>query len=403
MDQIDKREVMSGRIRRLPEYLFAGINALKARTRAAGVDVIDLGMGNPDHPAPSFITDKLCEVARDSKAHRYSISRGLLHLRREMSKRYKERYDVDLDPETEVVVSIGSKEGLTHLMFAVIDEGDTVVVPSPTYPIHTFGVLLAGGAVVTLPLGDPRNLVMRLEATVAPMWPKPKMLILSFPHNPTSVTVDPGFFEDVVAFAKAHGLIVVHDLAYADLVFDDYQAPSFLQAKGAKDVGVEFFSMTKSYNMAGWRVGFMVGNKDVVGALIKIKSYLDYGIFTPIQVAAITALRSGMEPCREIAAVYRARRDIMVEGLRKMGWEMENPRATMYVWARIPDKFRGMGSLKFAEVLLEKAGVAASPGAGFGAEGEGYMRFALVENDERIRQALRNMKRAFHTTGSLAE
>jgi len=399
MDQANKPEIMANRIRRLPEYLFAGINALKARTRASGVDVIDLGMGNPDQPAPAFITDKLCEVARDSKAHRYSISRGLLHLRREMARRYKERYDVDLDPETEVVVTIGSKEGLTHLMFAIIDEGDTVVVPSPTYPIHTFGVLMAGGVVLTLPLGDPRNLVSRLEATVAPLSPKPKVLILSFPHNPTSVTVEPGFFNDVVTFAKAHGLIVLHDLAYADLVFEGYQAPSFLQAPGAKDVGVEFFSMTKSYNMAGWRVGFMVGNKDVVGALIKIKSYLDYGIFTPIQVAAITALRSGEGPCKEIAEVYRIRRDILVDGLRKMGWEMENPRATMYVWARIPEKFRAMGSLKFGEKMLVEAGVSASPGVGFGAEGEGYMRFATVENDERIRQALRNMKRVFQPAG----
>jgi alanine-synthesizing transaminase len=388
-----KREVMANRISRLPEYLFAGINKLKAKTRASGVDVIDLGMGNPDQPAPAFITDKLCEVARDSKAHRYSISRGLLHLRREMAKRYKERYGVDLDPETEVIVTIGSKEGLTHLMFAVIDEGDTVVVPSPTYPIHTFGVLMAGGVVVTLPLGDPRDLMKRLESTITPMHPKPKVLILSFPHNPTSVTVEPGFFDEVVAFARLHGVLVVHDLAYADLVFDGYQAPSFLQAKGAKEVGVEFFSMTKSYNMAGWRVGFMVGNSAVVGALTKIKSYLDYGIFTPIQVAAITALRSGDAPCREIAEVYRVRRDILVDGLRKMGWEMENPRATMYVWARIPEKFRAMGSLKFGEKMLVEAGVAASPGAGFGAEGEGYMRFASVENEERIRQALRNMKR----------
>jgi len=397
MEQHGKREIMSDRILRLPEYLFAGINKLKAKTRASGVDVIDLGMGNPDHPAPSFITDKLSEVARDSKAHRYSISRGLLHLRREMSKRYKERYDVDLDPETEVIVTIGSKEGLTHLMFAMIGEGDSVLVPSPTYPIHTFGVLLAGGAVVTLPLGDPSDLVKRLEAKIALMKPKPKILILSFPHNPTSVSVDPGFFEDVVALAKANDIIVVHDLAYADLVFDGYEAPSFLQAKGAKDVGVEFFSMTKSYNMAGWRVGFMVGNKEVVAALTKIKSYLDYGIFTPIQVAAISALRAGSGPCREIAEVYRARRDIMVEGLRKMGWEMENPRATMYVWARIPEKYRAMGSLKFAELLLTEAGVAASPGAGFGVEGEGYMRFAMVENEERIRQALRNMKRMFQS------
>jgi len=392
--------IMAGRIRRLPEYMFARINALKAASRARGVDVIDFGMGNPDHPAPDFIIDKLCEVARDSKAHRYSVSRGLLHLRREISKRYQARYGVEIDPETEAIVSIGSKEGLTHLMFALLDEGDKVVVPSPTYPIHTYGVLLAGGSVVTLPLGDPRDLVARLEATVAPLQPKPKMLILSFPHNPTSVTVEPGFFDGVVAFARAHGLLVIHDLAYADLTFDGYEAPSFLQAKGAKEVGVEFFSMTKSYNMAGWRVGFMVGNAAVVAALAKIKSYLDYGIFTPIQVAAITALRAGLAPCHEIAEVYRVRRDIMVEGLRKMGWEMETPRATMYVWARIPEKFRSMGSLKFAELLLEKSAVAVSPGVGFGAEGEGFVRFALVENEERTRQALRSMKKLSQSGGN---
>ncbi len=384
---------MAKRIRRLPDYLFARTNALKQQARARGVDVIDFGMGNPDRPAPSFITDKLCEVARDPKAHRYSASRGLPHLRQEIARWYAGRYGVTLDPDLETIVTIGSKEGLTHLAFAILDAGDTVIVPSPTYPIHTYSVLLAGGSLVTIPLGRPEELLERIGAAVATMHPKPKALILSFPHNPTTATVDPGFFDGVVAFARAHGLIVIHDLAYADVVFDGYQAPSFLQAPGAKEVGVEFFSMTKSYNMAGWRVGFMVGNAAIVAALAKLKSYLDYGIFTPIQVASITALRDGAEASREIAATYRARMEVMVDGLLKLGWEVARPRATMYLWARLPEAHRAGGSMAFAEKLLAEAGVAVSPGAGFGPEGEGFVRFALVENEERIRQALRNMRK----------
>jgi len=384
---------MSKRIRRLPEYLFARTNALKAKARSRGVDVIDFGMGNPDRPPAPVIIDKLCEAAHDPKAHRYSTSRGIPHLRRELVRMYQERWGVVLDPETEAIVTIGSKEGLTHLAFAILDEGDTVIVPTPTYPIHTYSVLLAGGNLVTIPLGDPADLLDRLAATIPTLVPKPKVLLLSFPHNPTSATVDAGFFERVVPFAREHGLLVIHDLAYADIVFDGYKAPSFLQVPGAKEVGVEFFSMTKSYNMAGWRVGFMVGNATVVSALTKLKSYLDYGIFTPIQVASITALREGAVLSDPIAAEYKARMEIMHDGLVKLGFTVQRPRATMYLWARLPEAFLPMGSMKFAEKLLEDAAVAVSPGVGFGPEGEGYVRFALVENEERIRQALRNMRK----------
>jgi len=394
MDNEAKREpLVSGRIRRLPEYLFARLNALTAAARARGVDVIDFGMGNPDRPPHPFVIEKLCEVAHDPKAHRYSMSRGIPHLRKAIVRRYEDSYGVSLDPETEAIATIGSKEGLTHLSFALLDEGDTVVVPAPTYPIHTISVIMAGARPVTVPMRDPAGLLKTLGETIEKTTPKPRLLVLCFPNNPTTATVEPGFFEEVVDLARFHGLWVVHDLAYADLVFDGYKAPSFLQARGAKDVGVEFFSMTKSYNMAGWRVGFMVGNKGMVSTLTRMKSYLDYGMFTPVQVAAIAALREGTEPCREIAEVYRVRRDIMVDGLNKMGWPVEKPRATMYVWAALPEKFREMGSMKFAELLLEKAEVLVSPGIGFGTEGDGHVRIALVENDERIRQALRNMRR----------
>ncbi len=388
---------MAKRIRSLPEYLFARINALKAQARARGVDVIDFGMGNPDRPPSGLIIEKLCEVAHDPKAHRYSASRGLPHLRREIARRYEECYGVAIDPDREAVVTIGSKEGLAHLAFAVLDEGDTVLVPSPSYPIHTVSVHLAGARPVTVPLGNPDDLAIRLKEKVESMSPKPKMLVLSFPHNPTTATVDRGFFDPIVSLAREHNILVVHDLAYADLVFDGYRAPSFLQAPGAKEVGVEFFSMTKSYSMAGWRVGFMVGNSQAVQTLAKLKSYLDYGIFTPIQVAAIAALREGLGPCREIAETYRLRRDVMLEGLSRMGWEARCPRGTMYIWAGLPAEFRSAGSQQFAERLIEEAAVAVSPGIGFGPEGEGYVRFALVENEERIRQALRNMRRLSRT------
>ncbi len=385
--------VVAARVRKLPEYLFARLNRLKAGARARGADVIDFGMGNPDRPPHPFIIDKLCEVAHDPKGHRYSASKGLPHLRREIAKRYKDRHGVDLDPDREVVVTIGSKEGLSHLAFAILDEGDTVLIPSPTYPIHTFSVLLAGGRPVTVPLGNPASLFDRLGAAYDATTPKPKVLILSFPHNPTATTVERPFFEQAVAFARARNLIVIHDFAYADLTFDGYEPPSFLEVPGAKEVGVECFSMTKSYNMAGWRVGFLLGRADVIGALITLKSYLDYGIFTPIQVAAIAALREGRGPCREIAAVYRSRMEILLDGLAKLGWAVTRPRGTMYVWAGLPPALAAEGSMRIAERLIEECAVAASPGAGFGPEGEGFMRFALIENEERIRQAVHNMRR----------
>jgi len=401
MEGVERREPpVSGRIRRLPKYLFARLNAMTAEARARGVDVIDLGMGNPDRPPHPFVIEKLCEVAHDPRAHRYSMSRGIPHLRKAIARRYEESYGVSIDPETEAIATIGSKEGLTHLSFAILDEGDSILVPSPTYPIHTIAAIMAGARPVTVPIGDPADLVKRIGAALETVKPKPKVLLLCFPNNPTTATVEPGFFEEVVDLARFHDLWVIHDLAYADLVFDGYKAPSFLQAKGAKEVGVEFFSMTKSYNMAGWRVGFMVGNKDMVATLTRMKSYLDYGMFTPIQVAAIAALREGTEPCREIAEVYRLRRDIVVDGLNKMGWPVQKPRATMYVWAPLPEAFRAGGSLKFAEVLLEQAGVNVSPGIGFGEEGDGFIRIALVENDERIRQALRNIRRVVQGPGT---
>ncbi len=388
-----RESLMARRVRSLPEYLFARTNALKAQARSRGIDVIDFGMGNPDRPPAGPIIEKLCEVAHDSKAHRYSASRGLPYLRREIAKRYAERYGVTLDPDEEVVVTIGSKEGLAHLAFALLDEGDSVLVPSPTYPIHTVAVHLAGARPVTIPLGDTSDLVGRLKHKIEAMTPKPKLLILSFPHNPTTAVVESDFFERVVSLARMTGIRIVHDLAYADLVYDGYRAPSFLQVPGAKDVGVESFSMTKSYSMAGWRVGFMLGNADIINTLARLKSYLDYGIFSPIQVAAIAALRAGDGPCREIAETYRARRDVLVDGMLRMGWEVDRPRATMYVWAKLPKAFVKAGSERFAETLLEEAAVAVSPGIGFGPEGEGYVRFALVENEERIRQALRSVRR----------
>lgn len=389
----ERPQILSDRVRGLPEYLFARVNAIKAAARTKGIDVIDLGMGNPDKPPAPFIVDKLCEAAHDPKAHRYSASRGIPHLRRAIAKGYQERFGVELDPEREAIVTIGSKEGLTHLMYGMLNEGDTILVPSPTYPIHTYGVLLAGGRPVTVPLGDPETLVDRFAAALKMTTPRPRFVLCSFPHNPTTAIASRSFYEKLVAFAKAEGLFVIHDLAYGDIVFDGYKATSFLEIPGAKDVGVEFFSMTKSYNMAGWRVGFMVGNADGVAALTKIKSYLDYGIFTPIAVAAITALREGLEPCREAAETYRQRMEILADGLEKQGWVLTRPKATMYVWARLPEAFLPMGSMKFAEKLLEEAAVAVSPGPGFGPEGEGYVRFALVENEERIKQALRNMRK----------
>lgn len=383
------------RIKRLPPYVFAIVNTLKMEARQRGEDIVDLGMGNPDMPAPKHVINKLCEAARNPKNHRYSASKGIYQLRLAMCEWYKRRYDVDIDPESEVVVTIGSKEGLSHLILATVEPGDVVLAPTPAYPIHPYGVIIAGGEVTNVPIGPGVDYFSELEDAYKKTWPRPKMLIINFPHNPTTQVLEGlGFFEKIVDFAKEHNVIVVHDLAYADLVFDDYKAPSFLQARGAKDVGVEFFSLTKSYSMAGWRVGFCAGNKDVVGALIKIKSYLDYGMFQPIQVASIVALRGPQDCVRDFAKTYESRRNELIKGLEKAGWRVEPPKATMFVWAEIPEPFKRLGSLEFCKFLIQEANVAVSPGIGFGEGGDGYVRFALVENEHRIRQAARGIKKA---------
>ncbi len=386
---------ISKRVKTLPPYLFARINAVKAENRAKGVDVIDLGMGNPDRPTPPHIVRKLIEAVQDSKTHRYSTSRGIPHLRKAVTQMYSERFGVDLDPEKEAVAVIGTKEGISHLAFALLDPGDVVLAPSPTYPVHSFCVTLAGGNLISFPVTEETHFVPNLSDIFQHTWPKPKLLIFSYPHNPTTATVDLRFFEEVVGFAKKEDLIVVHDFAYADITFDGYKAPSFLQARGAKEVGAEFYSLTKTYNMAGWRVGFLVGNREMVQALANLKSYIDYGIFTPIQVAAIAALKGPRDCIEENVRHYQSRRDVMVKGLNQMGWPVEKPKATMYLWARIPEKFKHMNSMDFSIMLLEKAEVAVSPGIGFGPWGEGYVRMALVENEDRLKQALKNMKKVF--------
>lgn len=383
------------RIKRLPPYVFAIVNSLKTEARQRGEDIIDLGMGNPDLPAPQHIIDKLCEAANNPKNHRYSASKGITQLRMAITEWYKRRFDVDLDPESETVVSIGSKEGLSHLLLAAIQPGDVVMTPAPAYPIHPYGVVIAGGEVTSIPIGPGIDFFDEMERAFKNTWPRPKMLIINFPHNPTTeVLEDMTFFEKIVAFAKEHGVMVIHDFAYADLLFDGYKAPSFLQVPGAKDVGVEFFSLTKSYSMAGWRVGFCCGNPEMVTALTKIKSYLDYGMFQPIQIASIVALRGPQECVSQHAMTYQARRDVLIDGLSKAGWETPSPKATMFVWARIPEQFRKMGSLEFCKFLIEKGKVAVAPGVGFGEGGDEYVRFALVENEQRIRQAAKGIKKA---------
>lgn len=383
------------RIKRLPPYVFAIVNALKIEARRKGEDIIDLGMGNPDLPAPKHVIDKLCEAAKNPKNHRYSASKGITQLRVAISEWYKRRYDVDIDPEKEAVVTIGSKEGLSHLVLATVQPGDVVMTPAPAYPIHPYSVIIAGGEVTSVPIGPGLDFFEGLENAYKKTWPRPKMLILNFPHNPTTEVVEGlDFFTKVVDFAKENNIIVLHDFAYADLVFDGYKPPSFLQVPGAKDVGVEFFSLTKSYSMAGWRVGFCVGNKDVVNALIKIKSYLDYGMFNPIQIASIVALRGPQDCVEEYVKVYRSRRNELIRGMKNSDWPIERPRATMFAWARIPEAFREMGSLEFCKFLLREAKVAVSPGIGFGEGGDEYVRFALVENEHRIRQATKGIKKA---------
>ncbi len=383
-------------IKKFPPYLFAILNAEKLAARHKGVDVIDFGMGNPDSPTPQPIVDKLIEVVRDKKSHRYSTSKGIPAFLKAVSRWYERKFDVAIDPKTEAVSVIGSKEGLAHLGLAVINRGDKVLVPNPTYPIHHYSVIIAGGKLVPIPILDgPEAFLRHLDKAFAKARPKPKILIINFPHNPTTVSVDPEFFKDIVKWAKKNQVLVIHDLAYADIAFDGYKSPSFLATKGAKDVGVEIFTMSKSYNMAGWRIGFAAGNPKVIASLAKIKSYMDYGIFTPIQVAAITALDSPEENLRKLSAVYEERRNIMVDGMNKMGWPIEKPRAAMYLWAKIPQRFAKMSAIDFAIKLLKEAEVAVSPGTGFGSLGEGYVRIALVENKDRIRQALRNMKKLF--------
>ena len=380
-------------IKRLPPYVFNVVNEYKTKARAAGEDIIDLGMGNPDQATPQHIVDKLMEAVSNPRNHRYSSSAGIPKLRLAISDWYKRRYDIDIDPDSEAVVTIGSKEGISHLMLSILSPGDNVIVPNPAYPIHTYSVIISRGDVQSIPLYDEDQLLDSIQKVLNEVWPRPKVLILSFPNNPTTMTASPEFFQKVVDLAKEAGLIIVHDLAYADLCFDGYKAPSILQVKGGKDVAVEFYSMSKSYNMPGWRVGFMVGNEKIVSALKRIKSYLDYGIFQPIQIASIHALNSPQDCVEEINALYLVRRNKLIESFSRAGWEIPTPKATMFVWAEIPEQFKEIGSLEFSKLLIEKAKVAVSPGIGFGQYGEGFVRLALVENEMRIMQAARGVKK----------
>jgi len=381
------------RIQRLPPYVFAVVTELKSKMRNAGEDIIDLGMGNPNIPTPKHIVEKLTEAARLPKNHRYSASRGIPKLRLAICNWYKRKYGVDLDPDTEAIATMGAKEGLSHLVLAMMGPGDTAIVPSPTYPIHTYSVVIAGGDVRSIPMiNGTDDFMERLERAFKTLWPRPKMLIISFPHNPTTAVVDLDFFKRVIDFAKENEIFVIHDLAYADLVFDGYKAPSILQIPGAKDVAVELYSMSKSYSMAGWRTGFVLGNRQMVGALTRIKSYLDYGMFQAIQIAATVALNGPYKVVEEAVEIYRKRRDCLVDGFGRAGWQIEKPKGTMFVWAQIPEQYRDMGSVEFSKHLLLHAKVAVSPGIGFGEHGEGYVRFALVENEHRIRQAIRGYK-----------
>jgi alanine-synthesizing transaminase len=384
------------RIKRLPPYVFNIVNELKAQARARGEDIIDFGMGNPDQPTPQHIVGKLVEAAQRGDTHRYSLSKGIPRLRKAICDWYRRRYDVELDPETEAIVTIGSKEGLAHLALATVGPGDAVLVPNPAYPIHPYGFAIAGADIRHVPLGPHLDeFFAELEKAIKDSWPKPKMLVLNFPSNPTAQCVELDFFEKVVKIARENEIWVVQDLAYADLVFDGYQAPSILQVAGARDVAVEFFSLSKSYNMPGWRVGFMCGNATLVAALARMKSYLDYGMFTPIQVAAITALEGPQDCVAEIRDMYQERRDVLCDGLNALGWPVERPRATMFVWARIPERYRAMGSLEFSKKLLGDAKVAVSPGIGFGEYGDEYVRFGLIENLHRTRQAIRCIRDMF--------
>jgi alanine-synthesizing transaminase len=381
------------RLNRLPPYVFTTVNKIKMDARHAGEDIVDLGMGNPDLATPKHIVDKLVEASRKGYNHRYSASMGITKLRMAIADWYRRRFDVHIDPETEAIVTIGAKEGISHLVLVTIRPGDVVFSPDPTYPIHPFSAIIAGGDVRGIPLGPDQDFFENLIAATRQTWPKPKMLIISFPHNPTTEVVDLGFFEKIVDYAKENGIMVIHDLAYADLVFDGYKPPSFLQVPGAKDVGVEFFSLSKSYSMPGWRVGFCVGNPEIVGALRRIKSYLDYGIFQPIQIASIIALNGPQDCVKEVVETYRIRRDTLIRGLNRVGWPVKSPKGTMFVWAKIPDKYVKMGSVEFSKMLIREAKVAVSPGLGFGQYGDEYVRFALIENEMRTNQAIRGIRK----------
>lgn len=389
------------RIKRLPPYVFNEIGDLCLKARRAGEDIIDFGMGNPDEATPPHIVAKLIEAAAKAPNHRYSVSRGVYKLRLAITDWYKRRYGVELDPDGEAIVTIGSKEGIAHMALAILDQGDVVLAPTPTYPIHQYGCIIAGAQVQGVPMrATGEEFYEELTAIVSRTWPRPKFLIMNFPHNPTTATVDLRFMKRVADFARENQMMVAHDFAYADLCFDGYVAPSFMQVPGAKEIGVEFFTLSKSYNMPGWRVGFAVGNREMIGALARMKSYLDYGIFAPVQVAAIAALNGPQDCVAEINATYKRRRDVLVEGLVRAGWPVEKPRATMFVWAPIPEAFRHMGSIAFAKFLLAEAKVAVSPGVGFGADGDGFVRLALIENEHRTRQALRGIRHALASAGA---
>ena len=382
------------RIKRLPPYVFNILNDLKQEARRKGEDIVDFGMGNPDQPTPAHVVSKLVEAAKKPPNHRYSASKGIYKLRLAIADWYQKRFQVSIDPDSEAIVTIGSKEGLAHLVMAILDPGDVVFCPSPTYPIHPYSVIIAGGDLRSIPMYSSGDLFSHLQEAVKQSWPKPKLLIINFPHNPTTEVVDLDFFYRIVQFAQEHGLLVIHDFTYADIAFDGFQPPSFLQVPEAREIGVEFFSLSKSYNMPGWRVGFAVGNSDMIKALARIKSYLDYGIFQPIQIAAIHALNGPQQCVEEIRERYRRRRDTLVNGLDRIGWKIKRPKATMFVWAEIPEACKKMGSLDFSKFLLKKAKVAVSPGIGFGEYGDSFVRFALIENEHRTRQAVRTIRKA---------
>jgi alanine-synthesizing transaminase len=389
------------RIKRLPPYVFNITNELKMNARRRGDDVIDLSMGNPDGPTPQHIVDKLLEAAQRQDTHGYSVSKGIPRLRRAIATWYQRRYGVELDADAEAIVTIGSKEGLAHLMLACLERGDTVLVPNPSYPIHIYGAIIAGADIRSVRMTPGVDFFAELERAIRELTPKPRMLIMGFPSNPTAQCVDLDFFERIVALARQHDILVVHDLAYADIVFDGYKAPSIMQVPGARDIAVEFFTMSKSYNMAGWRIGFMVGNRELVHALARIKSYHDYGSFTPIQIASIVALEGPQDCVEEIRKQYQKRRDVMAKGLHDIGWKVEVPKASMYIWAKIPEVYQGLGSIEFTKRLLEGARIAVAPGIGFGDYGDDHVRIALIENEHRLRQAVRGIRDMFRKDGLL--